>query len=392
MAENFFDQFDSAKPQDGAENFFDRFDTSEKPKVRQISIPVPGGGSFTPSLIGMAKGLFEGAKSAVTAPGDVYAGRLDPFSDEGIHRAMDTASLIALPSAGRTIAATAKVTPTVAELKTSATPTYQALTEAGNTVPVVGKEISSDIAEILHPEALRPANAPRTYREITRLSGSKDLNDVAIARDKLRDVANGISENKLIRVAGEDSTAARTAMGALDKKIEDLSPGWTGKMAEADANWAAAKRIEKVQKEADKGQKGRLGSFDTNETRAKGYTPDELAAIKRAHQGGMLGTGLNALGSLSPFHGGITGAVSAAMHLPAALASGGLSLAGIPLGMGADALAKALRNKALRQAIEKIASRSPLAVKNPSRGILQLPQISVSPTLGLLPLQGQQRP
>ena len=49
----------------------------------QIHLNIPGVGSFKPSLIGALKGLFEAGKSEVTLPGDVYAGRVNPMSDEG---------------------------------------------------------------------------------------------------------------------------------------------------------------------------------------------------------------------------------------------------------------------------------------------------------------------
>jgi hypothetical protein len=207
----------------------------------------------------------------------------------------------------------------------------------------------------------------------------------------MRDIANGISENRLIKVAGQDSTAARQAMNMLDSKIEELSPGWVDAMKTADANWAAARRAETVLKEADKGQKGRLGSFDTNETRAKGFTKEELAAVKRAHQGGIIGAGLNAIGSgLNPFHGSIPSAVTVGAH---AIASPMTFAAGVPAGILADVLAKSLRKRSLNQAIQKIISRSPVArslVPSPTLPLalppLRLPQA----TLGLPAAMGLQ--
>ncbi len=364
---NIFDQFDAPS---SSENVFDQFDApkaTEEP-AHQISIPLPGGRSFTPSIIGMAKGLWNAGQSVYALPGDVLAGQVDPMSEEGLNRAREMAMLTAIPSPAKSlVSAPAKVT--AAELKTAATPVYNELREAGNAVTSIpGKEMVQEITDFLHPQALRPNSAERTFNELKVLNKAEDLNDVAIVRDKLRDVANGIADNKLIRVTGNDSRAARLAMGQMDTKMEELSPGWTSKMGEADANWAAAKRIETVQKEAGKGQKGRLGSFDSNEMRAKGYTADELAAIKAAHQGGTIGAILNAVGGgLNPFHKGLPGTIAAAAQVPATIASGGMSLLGIPVGIAADAAAKMLRQRALTSAINKLASRSPLAR---SQGIL----------------------
>jgi len=253
---------------------------------------------------------------------------------------------------------------TAEELKGAARPIYEQAARVGNTIAVNAEDISKGIAADLHEASLRQANAPRTYRELTRLSGAEDLNDVAIARDKMCDIANGISENRLIKVSGNDSTAARQAMNALDEQIDQLSPGWVSAMKEADANWAAAKRAELVAKEAEK---NRLGSFGNNEGRVKGFTPEEIAAAKRANQGGALGAALNAVGAtLNPFHGGkLEGAIRGAAHAGAAFASGGTSLipsiAGIPVGMAADVAARALRQRALNQATQRILARSPLA-------------------------------
>jgi hypothetical protein len=208
------------------------------------------------------------------------------------------------------------------------------------------------------------------------LAKAKDLNDVAIARDNLRDIANGISENKLIKVSGHDSTAARQSMGLLDQKMDQLSPGWTKQMSVADSNWAASKRLDTVLAEADKGQKGRLGSFDTNQTRIKGYTDEEIAAIKKAHQGGLVGTAMNSIGAMNPFHGGLAGAVGMAGQIPHAISTGGTSLlATVPIGMTADLIGKALRQSALKKATDLIASRSPLGEAAPS-GIIQMPRIN----------------
>src|SRR5689334_19391737 len=120
----------------------------------QISIPLPGGGSFTPSLIGMVKGLLNAGVDAATLPGDVYAGKLDPLSDEGIGRSANLATMTALPSAGRTLARPAVNASVASELKDAARPTFQELTGVGNTIAVEGKPIAQGIAEELHPQAL----------------------------------------------------------------------------------------------------------------------------------------------------------------------------------------------------------------------------------------------
>jgi hypothetical protein len=381
---NVFDQFDApAAPQ---KNVFDQFDAPKNAASAQPGINIPNlfGESFHPSLIGMVKGLLSGAQSGATLPRDVYQGKVDPLSQEGIGRATDMAAMTALPSAGRTMAMPAAEPTTAAELKAAARPTFDELRQAGNTIAVPGKDIAQSLVADLHPQNFREVNAGRTYRDVNRLSSAQDLNDVANIRDKLRDTANGISENKLIKVGGADATAAGFAKDALDTQIEKLSPGWVDKMKTADANWAASKRIDTVMKEADKGQKGRLGSFDSNETRAKGFTPDELAAIKKAHVGGNLGVLFNNIGAhTNLFHGGLEGMVGGPLNLAAKIPL-------TPLGMVSDAIAKSLRQKALNDAIQKIASRSPVGQQKAlTGGIIGMPQLALPPpTMGLLPMLG----
>ena len=152
-------------------------------------------------------------------------------------------------------------------------------------------------------------------------------------------------------------------MKLLDQQMENMSPGWVAKNAEADSNWAAKLRIKKLEdyNETDKA----LASYDKNAKRAKGYTKEELALIKRAGTGGTLGTVLNTFGAaLNPAHGGLAPLITAGVHLPTAIMTGGASipfqLAGMAAGYGADLGAKALRNKAYNQAMEQLGSRSTL--------------------------------
>jgi hypothetical protein len=270
--------------------------------------------------------------------------------------------------AQRAAAKTAAKGVTTSQLETAATPVYEGLTQRGNTIVLpkgVGKQMADDIETILHPQSLRPGSAERTFGHLKLLDKVEDLNDVAIIRDKLRDTANGIANDRIAIVKGRDAEAARRSMKMLDQEMDRLSPGWTADMAEADSNWAAMRRMKSVQKEAEKGKKGRLGSFDSKESRAKGFTKEELEAVKRADTGGALGTALNAVGAgLNPFHGGIGPVISAAAHGAATLPTAGLNwlayAAGVPVGMAADKGARLLRQRALDKALSQISRRSPL--------------------------------
>ncbi len=252
-------------------------------------------------------------------------------------------------------------------LRGAASPVYKAQTALANEVTVpngAGEQMAADIATELHPLKLRSENAERTYRQLNKLGDAKDLNDISIVRDKLRDTKYGISNETLVKVGGQDSEAAGLAMRALDKEMDALSPGWVAKNAEADANWAAAKRVKTVEDYAEEGKK--FASFDKKQSRKKGFTKTELALIKRAETGGPLGTVLNTFGAtLNPAHSGLAAAMSAATHIPTAILTGGASvpfqIAGAVTGAAADAGARALRNRAYNQMINKLGARSPLA-------------------------------
>lgn len=58
-------------------------------------------------IIPAVKGTFESAKTAATLPGDVYAGKVDPLSEEGIDRATQF-GMLAIPAAKSVAAGTTK--------------------------------------------------------------------------------------------------------------------------------------------------------------------------------------------------------------------------------------------------------------------------------------------
>lgn len=79
---NFFDQFDGSGAQPN--NFFDQFDAEEaKPAEKKFGLA-----DTWPARL--AKAVYGG----LTLPGDVYAGKVDPSSEEAIERSFDLAGVI----------------------------------------------------------------------------------------------------------------------------------------------------------------------------------------------------------------------------------------------------------------------------------------------------------
>ncbi len=264
--------------------------------------------------------------------------------------------------------------PDAAALDAVATPNYQQLTATGNTIPVQpsipktkttpaivgdGERMADDIGAMLHPLKLREANAKRTYGQLDKLKEAKDLNDISIARDILRDTQHGITDNVLTKIPGQDKRAAKLAKEALDAEMEKLSPGWVAKNAETDSNWAAKARLDKLDEYDEAGKN--LTAFNKNMNRTKGFTKEELAAITKAGTGGKLGTVLDKVGAAAnPLHGGL----SSLVHAATAFGTGGASIpwqiAAAFGGVGADLGVKALKSKALKDANALLGQRSHL--------------------------------
>jgi hypothetical protein len=88
---NDFDQFDDPVRPAGAppapiENDFDQFDNPPQEKPHKF-------GLMDTWPVRLAKGLYGMVHGAVTLPGDVYAGKVDPLSPEAIGRSMDLATV-----------------------------------------------------------------------------------------------------------------------------------------------------------------------------------------------------------------------------------------------------------------------------------------------------------
>src|SRR5262249_5164330 len=137
---------------------------------RPANLPLIG----EPSATGMAKGFYETGKSAATLPGDVYAGRVDPLSDEGIKRAADMAMMTQLPSAPTVARRAASPALGVKQIEEQATKSYEGVREAmsqyrrSKQVPVDGADVAVKAKTALE-DRFTDISAPKTFGLVDRL-------------------------------------------------------------------------------------------------------------------------------------------------------------------------------------------------------------------------------
>jgi len=345
----------------------------EKPAEVSGQISIPGLGK--PSMIGFLKGLYGTAKSGATLPGDVYAGRVDPLSEEGIGRAADLATVTSvgnIPSVARRSATAAPLS--AAKIEEAATKTYQDVTEASRATPIAAppqavkrdymapltgerlpiaqqvgpttRDVVNEVRRFADEGGPRAKSAPLVHAEIDSMAKAKDLGDLI---DSRRELTRIIREE-----SGPDVAAAGMALKKLDPVLDHFSPGTSKALREADINYAIAKKsadIEsKIQKAIDKQRDQTLAGNRIKKTvepllekkGAERMSPEVRAAIERAARPGMAVNMLRPFAAFDPTSRALGPMLSgmAGFAHPAALAA-------MPVGMGARvAYDRILKNRA----------------------------------------------
>jgi len=300
-------------------------------------------------------GIIGGLKRAFTTPGDVYAGRLDPKSEEGIGRALEMASVFspmnpAIRSGGYAVPGVrqgmvpAKVEPPTAEaLKTAAGKGYDAVRD-------MGVQYSSD-AVVKHVGGVRAALeqdgflgelAPQTFAILSKFDNPPPGSVVT---------SSGLEAAR--RAAGKaarsndptEREAARRLLEGIDQFVQSPPPIGVvaGPFREAGevlsaarGNYAAAARSNKLQGVEERAElnaaKANSGFNGDNAVRqradaivskpkdAAGFNPDELEALKSIIKGNGLRNVMRAIGNLAGGGGGMGAVASGA----AAGTAGGL--------------------------------------------------------------------
>lgn len=347
-------------------------------------------------------GILGQLKSAFSLPGDAYAGKVNPTSDEAIGRAADFAAFatpVTPPMRNPGMAGVysmdrqAKVKPPTAEaLKADATSTYDALGKSGLEYSVSSvDDLSRTIQNELAQEGIGDEIAGKTYSILKKLQTPPDgavsvpfATGINTARKSLQRIGSAVPEERVASKIASDrilSWIEGDGNGGIISGPSGAGPA----LKRANANYAAAKRsdlltgIEDVAdlkaasansgRNADNAIRQRIVGLLTNKNTERdrsGFSKNELAGLEKVARGSAPSNWLRAIGNYLGGGGGLaqlsaTGAAgtigfAAGGPVGAAIGSAGAYAAGT----GAKSVADALTRSALGKMDKTVRSRSPL--------------------------------
>lgn len=277
--------------------------------------------------------------------------------------------------------------PTVDELKTASRANYNSLDVANLEVrPQAVADLSAKMENDLVKRGYRPKQAGGTFDEIRSLippQGAQSVNamDLHSARKAL-----GVYARELDAVGKPtaEAAAATIAKGHLNDFLPNIKQAdvVSGNaqlaaelMKEADQNWGAAKRGEKVDlqltradRQAAKSGSGsnienamrqKIASMLDNPSRSVGFSDPEKAAMEEIVRGSVPRNVLRKAGKF-----GVDGGLSLLLHAGAAIPSGGATIPVAVAGTMARKIGEHLTANAGSKLSEAVRSRSPLARSN----------------------------
>ena len=373
------------------------------------------------TTIGKAvKGLYGAAKSAVTLPGDVYAGRVDPESPEGVGRAFDAATLgtpisPAIRAGSRIIPGVAPgrferpPVPSATELQTAAREGYTAARGMGveynpQAVSTMATRIEQDLLE----KGITPIDAKATFEKLKLFTppvaerGGKvaaTFSNLESARKSFQATAGNY------KLEPADRLAASNVVRAIDNFLENptaasVMAGPAGEVAAvikpARANQAAAFRSNELTGELDRAITGvgeraasraavtysgrnfdnalrqRIEQFLADPRSIRGWSDAELAAAERLYEGGAFKNIARGIGNAFGGGGGWgmmatgmgVGAGAGSMFGP--LGALGGAIVAPATGLTARSLANRMSRAELRALDELVRKRSPLYQQMPN--------------------------
>lgn len=374
----------------------------EKPAAERWSgsvLPISEGPDGKPQFDSNA-GVIGGLKRAFTTPGDVYAGRVDPNSEEGLGRALEMASVFspmpaamragefAIPGAKSGLVP-AKVEPPTAEaLKAAASKGYDTVRDMGvqYSTDAVTRHVGGLRAK-LEQDGFLGELAPQTFAIISKFD-NPPANSVV--------TSSGLEAAR--RAAGKaarsndptEREAARRLIQGLDQFVEGADPGSVvagpaaaagEALVAARGNYAASARSNKLQGVEERAElnaaKANSGFNGDNAVRQRadaivskpkesaGFNPEELEALKAIIKGNGLRNTMRAIGNLAGGGGGLGAAVSGVVGSAVGGAAGGTT--GAVLGAATPLVGMAAKGVSNRMALGELSAldaatrmRSPL--------------------------------
>lgn len=374
--------------------------TSYKGAILPFSRDTEGHVSFDPSagVLGMLRNAWSGVKDAATLPGDVYAGRTDPFSDEGIERAMNLATFATpvTPAArmggiGLGFKAAKVDAPSSDALRQAARTGYDAVRDSG--VDYDGAAVSTAMSSLrgsLEGDGILQELAPKSFSVLGKLENAPygsvaPVQNLEAARRAFgqagRDFSNPTDQLAASRLKeGLDAFLSDPPSGAV---ISGDAQATAKALMDARGNYAAASRsdtLKGIGEAADlraavshSGQNGdnatrqRIASLLLNPKASAGFSDSELESLEGVAKGTPLGNAARFVGNLAGGGGGLGAVVSGGAAGTAGGVVGGPFLgaalgAGVPTaGMLAKALGARMTRSALGSVDDAVRMRSPLA-------------------------------
>lgn len=351
-------------------------------------------------------GLSGDAARAVTLPGDVATGKIDPQSPGAIQRMTGLSALFAPVSAASRAGETAipgtiralrpgkaKI-PTAEELKAAGSAGFQAARETGVDYSAAGvKSMADGIRQTLESQGIIAELTPKTFSVLSKLQNPP--------ADSIANISGLIAARKALQHAAGDFTnpteqkAASAAIDALDNFVmgppaESVVAGPSaaaGKLLdEARGNYAAAMRSDKItgaEERAidragatnsglniDNQLRQRIDAILNNAKESRGFSPQEIDFMRQVARGTYGSNAARYVGNLLGGGGGLGSMLTSLLTGTAAGSAAGAPGLGATVG-GSLALTGYLSKKAsaaltknqIRQLDELIRMRSPLYQK-----------------------------
>jgi len=398
-----------------------------QPMFQPTNLPLIG----QPSATGMASSLYQTGKGAVTLPGDVYAGRVDPLSEEGIQRATDLASLTPLSSLPSVAQRAGTPALTSTGIKDTASAAYDAVRAHTQDIPLgapakldmmekltgipsktakttnpYSESLANNVRTTLDQAGTREMVAPETHALLDKIAKAKDASDLVNARERLGQI---IREG-----SGKDVAAASIARKIVNDALDELAPGTSSVLANADRNYAIAGRSEQFDtrvsraelRAEQRGSGGNVGNAIRQAIEpltmpdAKFVSPEVLTAAQNVTQPGWMVNALRPLSIFDPTRHKLS-LFGQASTLPLTFMAGGIfpaagqaALGGV--GYGARAMYDRILKNRAAQVTQAIRAEAPATMAQPgyqAAGPTAMPLRQPPPMLpfALAPRQQQQQ-
>lgn len=306
-----------------------------------------GAGSAFAYGFGEGEGGFQDRlqSGAMAAPVGLLAGGTLAAAGEGLQRVIQR--LRGQPNA-------AAITPTVEDLRQTANRLYSDAREIGGVVPAQQmSQMATRMREVMRSEGFDPDLHPRVavaLERVTRQAGDTPFSEMEILRRVIRGAGNSLEPDER-RLASE-------LVDLLDGEIDNLPV--SGTIREARDAWSRLRRMETIEGAIERASltdnftqglrnqfRQILRQMSRNPQRFRGYSDQEIAAIRRVANGTATENGLRLLSrAMSP--ASLSGNVLTGASV---IAGGGLGTLGIP---ATGALAGRMAGNMTRRATENM--------------------------------------